>query len=256
MRAFSNLFGRTLWFGPCTWVKVMLVSASGSQADEGEGPGRSATNSVPTRWSLIERLKEVGDDESWRAFADTYGRLIHTVALRSGLSDADAQEVVQEVLLAVARRMPEFKCDPAAGSFKSWLLTLTRWRIIDQVRKRQRTSVEGGPPVAVKEPPRPGPDDTANTATIERIADPHRPELAIVWDEEWEKHLLEAATDRVKQRVDPEVYQLFDFHVLRRWPAAKVARKVGVSLPRVYFAKYKISKLLKREIEVLRKGLR
>jgi len=230
------------------------VSASGAQAGGGKGAGRSATNSVPTRWSLIGRLKEVGDDESWRQFADAYGPLIHTVALRSGLGDADAQEVVQETLLAVARKMPEFKCDPAAGSFKSWLLTLTRWRIIDQVRKRARASAEGGPPSAAKEPPRPGPDDTASTATIERIADPHSPELAIVWGQEWEKHLLEAATDRVKQRVDPELFQLFDFHVLRGWPAAKVARKVGVSLPRVYFAKYKTSKLLKREIEVLRKG--
>jgi hypothetical protein len=76
--------------------------------------------------------------------------------------------------------------------------------------------------------------------------------LAIVWDEEWEKHLLETATDRVKQQVDPELYQLFDFHVLRGWPAAKVARKVGVSLPRVYFAKYRVSALVKREIEALK----
>jgi RNA polymerase sigma-70 factor (ECF subfamily) len=231
---------------------MILMSVSGSQSGAGKDPVRSATNSAPTRWSLIGRLKEVGDDDSWREFADAYGPLIHTVALRSGLNDADAEEVAQEVLLAVARRMPEFKCDPAAGSFKSWLLTLTRWRIIDQVRKRERTSVEGGPPSAAKEPPRPGPDDSANTATIERIADPHRPELAIVWDEEWEKHLLETATDRVKQRVDPELYQLFDFHVLRGWPAAKVARKVGVSLPRVYFAKYRVSALVKREIEAMK----
>jgi RNA polymerase sigma-70 factor (ECF subfamily) len=231
------------------------VPASSSRLGSGKAASESVNGSAPTRWSLIGRLKEVGDDESWREYADTYGPLIHTVALRSGLSDADAQEVVQETLLAVARKMPEFKCNPAAGSFKSWLLTLTRWRIIDQVRRRERTRVERGPPSAAKAPPRPGPDDTANTATIERIADPHRPELAIVWDEEWEKHLLEAATDRVKQQVDPELFQLFDFHVLRGWPAAKVARKVGVSLPRVYFAKYKVARPLKREIEVLKQAL-
>ncbi len=84
---------------------------------------------------------------------------------------------------------------------------------------------------------------------------PHSPELAIVWDEEWEKHLLAAATDRVRQRVDPELFQLFDFHVVRGWPAAKVARKVGVSRPRVYFAKYKVSALVKREIQSVKEVL-
>ena len=231
------------------------MSASGAQAGGGKGAGRSATNSVPTRWSLIGRLKEVGDDESWRQFADAYGPLIHTVALRSGLGDADAQEVVQETLLAVARKMPEFKCDPAAGSFKSWLLTLTRWRIIDQVRKRERSVAGAESVLSTEQPPRLGGDDTARTATIDRIPDPHRTELLAIWDAEWEKHLLETATDRVKQRVDPELFQLFDFHVLRGWPAAKAARKVGVSRPRVYFAKYKVSALVKREIHVLKEAL-
>lgn len=66
---------------------------------------------------------------------------------------------------------------------------------------------------------------------------------------------MDAAVDRLKQRVDPELLQLFEFHVQCRWPATKVARKFGVGLARVYYAKHKISRNLKREIQVLRDPL-
>ena len=79
------------------------------------------------------------DQQSWQEFFDAYWKLIYSVALKAGLSDAEAQEVVQETVISVAKKMPEFKADPAVGSFKSWLLTLTRWRITDQMRKRARS---------------------------------------------------------------------------------------------------------------------
>ena len=75
--------------------------------------------------------------------------------------------------------------------------------------------------------------------------------LEAVWNDEWENNLLVAAAERVKRLVDPEQYQLFDFHVLKQWPAKKVARKLGVNLGQVYFAKYNISKLMKKEIKKL-----
>lgn len=91
---------------------------------------------IPTRWSLVERLKDASDQQSWREFFETYRRLILGVALKSGLTEAEAEEVLQETVISVAERMPVFKADPAAGSFKSWLLLVTRRRIADQFRKR------------------------------------------------------------------------------------------------------------------------
>src|SRR5438552_3440395 len=222
---------------------------------------RNPENLIPTRRSLLDRLKNWDDQESWKDFFDTYWKLIYSVALKAGLSDAEAQEVVQETVISVAKKMAEFKCDPAAGSFKSWLLTLTRWRIGDQMRKRGKfgqasplsrepdandQSKLGKKPVLSSSA-----DDTARTSTIDRIPDPDGLELETIWNEEWEKNLLDAAAERVKRQVDPEQYQLFDFHILKQWPAKKVARKLGVSLGKVYFAKYKVSKLLKKEIKKL-----
>jgi RNA polymerase sigma factor (sigma-70 family) len=234
-------------------MKMTHVNSPSSPAGPGPGAGTSGDGSAPTHWSLIARLKDLGTDEDWRRFVDTYGRLIYAVAVRSGLSDAEAQEVVQETLVSVSRKLPEFRCDPRAGSFKSWLLNLAHWRIIDQMRKREKPGrAEGSPSVAAK-PPSAGADETERTATIERIPDPRGLELTVIWDAEWEKHLMEAAMERLKSRVDPELLQLFDCHVVRGWPASKVARQIGVSLARVYFAKYKAAKLLKGEIKVLRK---
>src|SRR6185295_9915772 len=91
---------------------------------------------IPTRRSLLSRLKNWDDQESWKEFFDTYSRLIYRVAAKAGLTDAEAQDVVQETVIIVAKKIPGFKYDPALGSFKSWLLLITRRRIEKQLKKR------------------------------------------------------------------------------------------------------------------------
>ena len=95
------------------------------------------TGSIATRRSLVERLADWGDQLRWQEFFDTYWKLIHSAARKSGLTDAEAQEVVQETVITVAKNIDKLKYDPAIGSFKGWLLQITRWRIADQFRKRE-----------------------------------------------------------------------------------------------------------------------
>src|SRR6266498_1052034 len=94
---------------------------------------------IPTRATLLQRLKDWQDRSSWQEFFDTYWKLIYGVARKAGLTDAEAQDVVQETLVSVAKHMPTFNYDPALGSFKAWLLNMTRWRMISQFRKRAST---------------------------------------------------------------------------------------------------------------------
>src|SRR5437870_3033761 len=91
---------------------------------------------APTRSSLIGRLKDWEDQEGWREFFNTYWKLIYATAIKAGLMDAEAQDVVQDTVLSVAKKMRDFKYDPGIGSFKGWLLQLTRWRILNQLKKR------------------------------------------------------------------------------------------------------------------------
>ena len=196
---------------------------------------------IPTRRSLLTRLKDWNDDESWKKFFDTYWKLIYGAALKSGLTDAEAQEVVQETVIAVAKKMNAFKYDPALGSFKGWLLNLTRWRITDQFRKR---GVEWKPSA-------PASDETSRTSTVERIPDEASLKLDAIWEEEWQKNLWDAAIARVKLKVGGKQYQMFDLYVLKDWPVADVVSTLGVTEFQVYKAKSRIARLIKREVKYL-----
>ena len=89
-----------------------------------------------TRQTLLERVRDLDDRDSWNEFFEVYRGLIYAVALKAGLTDAEAQDVVQETFISVAKAMPAFTYDPTR-SFKGLILTVTRQRAIDQLRKRK-----------------------------------------------------------------------------------------------------------------------
>lgn len=206
-------------------------------------PNLPGAETIPTRYSLLSRLQDWGDQESWKDFFDTYWRLIYRVALKSGLSEAEAQDVVQETVLCVAKDIQKFKRERKLGSFKAWLFNITRWRIADQLRKR-----------APGEPLGTGEHEKSEPSTAEQPAEP-QPEIpqegAAFWEEEWKSNLFNAALARVKRRVKEEHYQIFDLYVLKEWPATKVARLLGVSLGQVYIAKHRVALLVRKELKAL-----
>jgi len=206
---------------------------------------KPADELIPTRATLLDRLKNWQDQASWQEFFDTYWKLIYGVARQAGMTDAEAQDVVQETILSVARHMPTFKYDPAIGSFKAWLLNMTRWRIIGQIRKR-------GPPGVHL---RASKDTTTGTRITDQIVDPASQNLDQLWEAEWQKALFDAAIAKVKRHIDPQKYQLFDFYVHQEWAAEKVAQTFGVPIEHVYLAKHRITELIKEEVRRLEKEL-
>src|SRR6266404_4326898 len=204
---------------------------------------QNADELIPTRQSLLSRLKNAEDQASWQDFFDTYWKLIHSVAIKSGLTEAEAQDAVQDTVIAVAKNIKEFRYDPQKCSFKSWLMMITRQRIIWQLRKRQALPTPYGPSTSR--------DDTTRTATIDRVPDPASFDLNAVWEEEWEKNLLAAALEQVKQQVKARQFQIFDLYVLQNWPVKDVTRTLRVSTAQVYLAKHRVSALLKKEVKRL-----
>jgi RNA polymerase sigma factor (sigma-70 family) len=197
---------------------------------------------VKTRRSLVERLADWGDQRRWQEFFDSYWKLIYSAARQSGLSETEAQEVVQETIITVAKNIDKLKYDPAIGSFKGWLLQITRWRIADQFRKREPGNAK---------PPRSADDRT--TATIERLPDSRIIDLDAIWETEWKENLFGAAIARVKRKIEPKQFQIFDCYVRKEWPATKVATRLGVSVGQVYLARHRVSALLKKEVRALEK---
>ncbi len=198
-----------------------------------------ADDPIPTRYTLLSRLQNWDDQDSWKDFFDTYWRLIYSVAVKSGLTPTEAQDVVQETVISVAKDLNKFRRDRTLGSFKGWLRNLTRWRIADQLRKR--TKIDRNDSSTADFP-------AANTNDI-----PDRPDASAesLWEREWHANLLEAAMERVKRRVKEEHYQIFDLYVVKQWPVSKVTQLLGVSAGQVYLAKHRVSALIKKEVRAL-----
>jgi RNA polymerase sigma factor (sigma-70 family) len=198
---------------------------------------------LPTRRSLLDRLRDWEDQAGWREFFDTYWKFIYSMAVRAGLSDQEAEDVVQETVTSVARKMPEFQYEPERCSFKGWLMHVTRLRIVDQLRRRQ--------PAFSQQPL--GDHDTRQTPTVERVPDPAgAAAFEEAWDQEWERNLVDAAMERVKLRVKPEHYQIFYLSAVKGLATGEVARMLQVNVGQVYLVRHRIAKEVKREVKCLR----
>lgn len=198
-----------------------------------------------TRASLIHRLKNWKDEPSWHEFFRIYWKLIYSVARKAGLTEAEAEDVVQETLISVAKHLPTFRYDPAIGSFKSWLLNLTRWRVTDQFRKRKPADGRQAPVN----------DSASRTDSIDALPDPNAIDLHAVWEMEWQMNLLNAAMDNLRRRIDPLKFQIFDFYVNKEWPPEKISERFKISIDQVYQIKHRVTGAIRTEVSRLEKEM-
>lgn len=208
-------------------------------------PPSSDVDALNTRRSLISRLRNLDDRDTWQEFFDTYWKLIFSVARKAGLTEPEAQDVVQETTIAVAKYIQDFRYDPKVCSFKTWLMHKTQWRIIDQVRKRppdfrQRAAAA---------------TETGGTSLLDRIPDPESLELDAVWHAEWKKNLAAVALERVKRRIKPEHYQVFYLSTVRSLGPKRIAETLGMNIAQVYLVRHRVAGLVRKEVAALeRKG--
>ena len=201
----------------------------------------SSPDPIPTRYSLLSRLHDWDDQESWRQFFDTYWRLIYHIARQAGLSEAEAQDVVQETVMCVAKDIAKFRRRPELGSFKGWLRNIIRWRVADQFRLRGARHQPGIETETVE-----------TTTTPAELPQSDSPWEAI-WEQEWHQNLLTAAMSQVKAEIKAEHFQVFDLWVLQGVPLAEVTKRLGVNLAQAYLIKHRVSKLIKKRVAGLEK---
>jgi len=202
---------------------------------------------VPTRKSLLERLRDLENDAAWQEFFDTYWKLIYAAAIKNGLSDSEAEEVVQETVIGIARKMESFRYEPEKCSFKGWLMHVTRRRIIDHLRKRQIQ--------AQFRPISSSNGDSTETDTVFQMPDTAAEEaFAGIWDGEWQKNLVDAAMQRVRQKTKAEHYQIFHLHSVKNMPARDIAQLLGISATKVYVVSHRVARTIRREAQKIEKG--
>ena len=193
-----------------------------------------------TRTTMVVGLRDLEDQKVWNRFFNSYWKLIYHSARKAGLADADAQEVVQETVIAITKSIEGFEYDRSKGSFKGWLMKTTKWKIVDQFRKIQRNQSR---------------ESAKASEHLEQIPD-DLPDLDTYWEGHWQKELLEAAMERVKEEVNPLYYQVYDRLVLRDKKAKKVAEELAIPVSQVYLAKHRITEALKKAVEEMNEGFR
>jgi RNA polymerase sigma-70 factor (ECF subfamily) len=198
-------------------------------------------SSLHTRPSLLRRIRVWDDNASWGEFHRLYRKLIYSLGRRSGLTHADAEDVAQEVFTRVAETIDTFESDPSRGSFRGWLMNLTRWKIANKFARRPKDSGAAGNAEVGGDPDSP---------TIERVPDEAQTEK--IWEEEWQQHVLEAAYERVARAASSRHYQVFDLYVRQHWPVKDVARELGISSASVYVIGHRLTRQLKAEVAKLR----
>ncbi len=209
-------------------------------SDENSGLG----STLATRPTLLFRIRDWQDGESWEEFHRLYRRLIYGRACRAGLGHADAEDVAQDVLKRVAETIRDFEYDPQRGSFRGWLMQLTQWRIADKISRR---------PKAEAQLPQRSDHEGDGTATVERLPAPANEDDE--WDREWQLHLLAAAAERLARRVKPQHFQVFDLYVQQQWSVLEVSKELGINPASVYLIGHRLTKQLKVEVEKLQKQL-
>ena len=197
-------------------------------------------STLRTRPSLLFRLRDWDNEASWTEFYRLYYQFIYGCARRSDLSHADAEEVTQDVFKRVAETVHEFEADPVRGSFRGWLLNLTRWRISDKFRARHPHERRLAGTEETKLP-------------LEALAAETPPQQA--WEEEWQRQLLEAALARLARRVQAKHFQVFDLYHRQGWSVLKISRELDLNPATVYVISHRLVRQLRKEVEVIRERL-
>ena len=188
-----------------------------------------------TRVTLLARIRDGRDGDAWQEFVQIYGPVVYRFARNRGLQDADAADLMQDVLRSVARNAPRMEYDPARGTFRGWLYTVTRNKIYNFLNGQRHR-----------------PRGTGDSDAHERLdATPARDEDGpdADWEREYQRRLTARAMERVQEEFQPATWQAFWQTAVDGRPAAEVGTGLKMTPGAVYVAKSRVLARLRDEVK-------
>ncbi len=185
-----------------------------------------------TRMTLIAKLKDRQDGRAWKEFVEIYMPVVYRFVVRSGVQDADAADVTQDVFRSVARSIDGFQCERSKGSFRGWLMTVTRSRLSD-FRARRGREVHGS-------------GDTGVHEHIEQISASTDGEAA--WEQDYRQSVFRWAADQIRDHFKQSTWSAFWQTCVEGKDTKTVAQSLGISEGAVYIAKCRVTARLKEAI--------
>jgi len=188
-----------------------------------------------TRASLLVRIQDPHDAEAWRQFFDLYAPVVYGFARKRGLQDADAADLMQDVLRSVAGAAGRLNYDPARGTFRGWLFTVTRnkiYNLLDKQRRQTRGSGDSGAHRQLNDVPAPE-DDQKD------------------WDRDYERRRFAWAADRIRDEFQENTWQAFWLTAVDGQSAKDAGSKLKMTPGAIYVAKSRVIARLREEIEAM-----
>ena len=189
-------------------------------------------SSSVTRASLLIRIRDPQDRLAWGQFVQLYAPLVHAYGMRRGLQDADAADLVQDVMRIVARSAGAFEYDRSRGSFRGWLLTVTRNELRKAAARRGKQAVGSG--------------DTQMAGFL--AEQPEDRDDEDQWNREYRWSLFHWAAERVKPEFRENTWSAFWQTVIEGKPVEEVAKSLGITAGAVYIAKSRVTARIRQEV--------
>jgi len=186
-----------------------------------------------TRPSLVGALRNSRiQNESWREFFQLYAPSVFRVAQKNGMGPHDADDVVQQVMVAVSAHIGRFAPEGARGRFRRWIRVITENKVHDVFRYRQR---HGGIP-------------------CKEMGDAHSelPDLQQVWEEEWYAQDLQHCLKIVEQEISPKRFEAFRLYALSGVSAEETAMRLGMTKTHVYVTRNRVIQRVRELFDELR----
>jgi RNA polymerase sigma factor (sigma-70 family) len=190
-----------------------------------------------TRASLLVRIRDGNNHVAWREFLELYGPVVYGFARKRGLQDADAADLMQDVMRSVSSAIGRLDYDRRQGTFRGWLFTITRNKIYNFLSARRIR-------------PRASGDSTTNLLLDEH---PDSSGDSDQWETEYQRRLAAMAMDQIKGEFQQSTWRAFWLTAVEGVAAPEAAKQVGLSPGAVYVAKSRVLARLKEEVEAVRR---
>jgi len=185
---------------------------------------------------LLGRLRDLGDARAWQEFQTRYAPRLLAWCRGKGLQEADAEEVTQEVLTRVAKRMPAFVYDPQRN-FSGWLRAVWQSAWLDFVNDHT-----------------PGGCGTGDSSVHEQLHNIVGGDLTAELADEIEREVLHEALARVRPRISLRDWQIFHDLVFAGKSGKEVAGEQNLTLAAVGMVKLRVQRKVSQEIALLEGG--
>ncbi len=187
---------------------------------------------METSASLLDSLRVASNQEAWSRMVELYAPLIRGWLKRQGAASNDVDDIVQEVLTVVLKKIAVFEKQPHTGAFRSWLRSITVNCIRDQWKKQNRQPTAGG--------------GSSFLSTIQQLEDPHS-QISQMWNREHDEHVTRYLLNQIRGSFKEQTWRAFERFAIDGLSAGEVANELNMSENAVFIAKSRIMSELRRQ---------